>query len=342
LFVLGEMSRRNIPAANQQEPNKKAANSTGSSSANRPLQTFKSQPPVPMDSDDTHWNDQASEWLNLFDEGHSPQLIPNGFHFPANTQPLTTNSLPSSSAGVKQRLSSSSTYEKKKISDAITYGPRFVTIFQSFCKHYGLNIDLKKHLLVLCLENLIEFIKWARENDSQIKWINEMLYENDYLRPEVRNGIVMVLIYTFAATKATIPPSSSSGGSSSDNASDMFTALQDNETGLGIANKFSLKIYNDPFNYLTFLKISISALIDAGVIPDNERQNQPGMTTTTTNRRSKSLVYNAEEVNAFYSIQKQIISLIEVNNQTQARHLVQVMTTHWQLRGKVSETSVLL
>jgi hypothetical protein len=281
-----------------------------------------------MDSDDTHWNDQASEWLNLFDETHSPQLVPNGFHFPANTQALISNHLP----GAKQRLSSSSTYEKKKISDAITYGPRFVTIFQSFCKHYGLNIDLKKHLLVLCLENLIEFIKWARENDNQIKWINEMLYENDYLRPEVRNGIVMVLIYTFAATKATIPPSSSS-----DNASDMFTTLQDNETGLGIANKFSLKIYNDPFNYLTLLKISISALIDAGVIPDNERQNQPGTTTTTTNRRSKSMVYNAEEVNAFYCIQKQIISLLEANNQTEARHLVQVMTTHWQLRGKVSD-----
>lgn len=55
--------------------------------------------------------------------------------------------------------------------------------------------------------------------------------ENDYLRPEVRNGIVMVIVYTFASIKATLAEGL-----------DMFITLQDNESGLGIANRFSLKV----------------------------------------------------------------------------------------------------
>ena len=70
----------------------------------------------------------------------------------------------------------------------------------------------------------------------------------------------MVLIYTFASIKA----------QEGIEGLDMFATFQDSETGLGIANKFSLKIYNDPYSYLSFLKSSVSGLIDAGSIPDNE------------------------------------------------------------------------
>lgn len=51
-------------------------------------------------------------------------------------------------------------------------------------------VDLNRHLFVLCLVNLIDFIKWARQ-PAQVAYINEMLLQNDYLRPEIRNGIVI-------------------------------------------------------------------------------------------------------------------------------------------------------
>ena len=293
----------------------------------------------------THWSD-PNEWINVFNEEHrlSPSLkTPNApqTHYlesnpylrpPPNMIPISSLQMNSSTVAVPSlgKQKSSSGYEKKKVSDAITYGPRFCTIFHAYCKAFNLKIDITKHLLVLCLENLIDFIKWARESDAQIKWINELLYENDYLRPEVRNGIVMVLIYTFASIKATVK-------TTSDNV-DMFTTLQDNDTGLGIANKFSLKIYNDPLNYLTLLKVSISALIDAGVIPDNERQNQPN---TLMTKKTKPVTYSPEELHAYIIIRQRIIKAIEEGNQQEAKHVAQVVTTHWQLRGNVSNYHII-
>ena len=54
----------------------------------------------------------------------------------------------------------------------------------------------------------------------------------------------------------------------------MFLVLQEPDTGLGIVNKTSLKIYNDPFCFFSFLKACMSGLIDAGKLPENERLNQ--------------------------------------------------------------------
>lgn len=206
--------------------------------------------------------------------------------------------------------------DKKKISDALTYGPRFCQIYEKFNKDLHLNIDPSRHLMALCTDYLASFIKWARENNQQIEWISKMLLDNDYLRPEVRNGVVMVLIYTFASIKATKVDKS-----------DMFLTLQDNDQGLGIANKFSLKIYNDPFNYLFFLKTSISALIDAGVIPDNERQNQP--------KKSKLQYTNQEETDSFVKIQKMLLEQLDSGNISAAKKIVNHISNFWQIRGKV-------
>jgi hypothetical protein len=208
---------------------------------------------------------------------------------------------------------------KKKISDAQTYGPRFCAIFDQYQRKCQLNIDIRRHLMALCTEHIITFIKWARESDQQITWISQTLFENDYLRPEVRNGVVMVLIYTFASIKATLEEIG---------LTDMFLTLQDNEQGLGIANKFSLKIYNDPFNYLSFLKTSISGLIDAGLIPDNERQNQP-------KKANKVQYQNKEEIIAFQRIQKVLVELLDHGNNAAAKAMVNHITTFWQHRGKV-------
>lgn len=210
---------------------------------------------------------------------------------------------------------------KKKVSDAIVYGPRFCAIFDAYCKSLNLQIDTSRHLMSLCLDNLIPFIKWARESDSQVSWISNKLLDNDYLRCEVRNGVVMVLIYVFASIKA-----------KGVEGLDMFLTLQDIDTGLGIANRFSLKIYNDPFNYLIFLKTSISSLIDAGAIPDNERVNQP--------KRNKMQLQNKEEIESYHKIQKMIIDLLDSGDVSGAKNLVTKITSYWQIRGKVSMFSI--
>jgi hypothetical protein len=207
---------------------------------------------------------------------------------------------------------------KKKVSDAQVYGPRFCVLYETYCHKNHITMDIRRHLMSLCLENLVPFVKWARENDTQIQWIQNTLLENDYLRPEVRNGVVIVLVYTFASIKASLDPNL-----------DMFITLQDNDQGLGIANKFSLKIYNDPFFYLTFLKTTISALIDAGVLPDNERQNQP--------KRNKIAYQNREELQAFQRIQRMIVEALDSGNVVGAKALVSDVATFWQQRGKVSD-----
>ncbi len=123
--------------------------------------------------------------------------------------------------------------------------------------------DLSKHLLSVCVENLIDFSCWSRESAAHCQWVHETLDENADLRPEVRNGLAMILIYCFSSAQASLQAEA-----------DMFSVLQDAENGMGIVNKTSLKIYNDPFNYFNFLKACISGLIDSGKIPENERQNQ--------------------------------------------------------------------
>lgn len=205
---------------------------------------------------------------------------------------------------------------QQKISDAETYGPRFCQIFRTYSQTLSKPIDTTRHLMALCTDHLISFCKWARESEANITFIRETLLEHDYLRTEVRNGIVMVLIYTFASIKA-----------EGIEGLDMFLTLQDADTGLGIANKFSLKIYNDPYFYLSFLKSSISGLIDAGAIPDNERQNQP--------KRNRVQFENQEELIAFSQLQNAIVTLLDDGNNADTRTMLLQITNYWQQKVKV-------
>lgn len=143
------------------------------------------------------------------------------------------------------------------------FEPKFMEIFDKYCESNGHPVDISKHLVSVCLENLISFCCWARESQARSQWVKLILEDNVDLRPEVRNGLAMVLIYVFSSAQA-----------QQGTDADMFTVLQDAETGMGIVNKTSLKIYNDPFYYFSFIKSCISGLIDAGKIPENERQNQ--------------------------------------------------------------------
>jgi hypothetical protein len=161
------------------------------------------------------------------------------------------------------------------------FEPRFFQVFQSYQSYYKEHysssssqqdgatntpngeIPIRSHLLSLCLEHMIPFCCWARENLAVLNWMKVTLEDNPDLRPEVRNGIAMILMYAFSAAQAKLRVDS-----------DMFITLQDTETGLGIVNKTSLKIYNDPYQYFNFIKTCISGLIDAGKIPENERINK--------------------------------------------------------------------
>jgi hypothetical protein len=262
-------------------------------------------------------DDMSVEWYSLFEPSISTPAQHHGVHndwISTGGAEHLLMSNPTSTAGVNDEVFDPKKM-KKKISDAQIYGPRFCVLFDNYCKKLGITIDIRRHLMSLCFEHLVSFIKWARENDAQVQWIQSTLLENDCLRPEVRNGVVIVLIYTFASIKATLDPNW-----------DMFSTLQDSEQGLGIANKFSLKIYNDPFFYLIFLKTSISALIDAGVLPDNERQNQP--------KRSKVPYQNREEIQSFQRIQKMVIDALDSGNIVGAKGLVADISNFWQQRGK--------
>ncbi len=208
--------------------------------------------------------------------------------------------------------------KQKKISDAVVYGPRFDLLFDSYCAKFDLQIDINEHLMVLCLQHLVTFCSWVRKNDDQITWVSNTLFDYDYLRPEVRNGIVMIIVYTFAAFKARKDP----------HRMDMFTVLQDTKKGMGLANnKLSLKVFKDPFHFLTFLKTSISGLIDAGYIPDNERQNHPKPVNTQN--------VNKEELSAYQEVARLMRDCLSSDNIKGAREMAQNITTHWQREGKV-------
>jgi hypothetical protein len=146
------------------------------------------------------------------------------------------------------------------------FEPRFYTVYQSYLAFFKdtfhQDINPMDHLFALCLDHMIPFCCWARRNASVTNFIKSALEDNADLRPEVRNGISAILIYSFSAAQA-----------KARHDTDMFLSLQDTDRGLGIVNKTSLKIYNDPYQYYNFLKSCITGLIDAGKIPENERVN---------------------------------------------------------------------
>lgn len=148
---------------------------------------------------------------------------------------------------------------KKPVIPTITtiYEPKFFEIFQAYQQHvqqfeptiknYGIQ---NTHLMTLCLNNLLPFSNWAREGSNAL-FIRASLFENPDMRPEVRNGLAMILVYVFAAARANEIRIANPTVNI-----DMFTILMKADTGLGIVNKTSLKIYSDPFGFFNFLKVS--------------------------------------------------------------------------------------
>ena len=113
-----------------------------------------------------------------------------------------------------------------------------------------------QHLLGTCLENVVNFSIFARRNSHCSERIHETLLHNQDLRPELRNGLSMILIYTFAAGQsAQYTQNNNRSQQYGVKSTDMFAVLQDHEFGLGIMHKTALRIYNDPYFYYAFLKV---------------------------------------------------------------------------------------
>ncbi len=79
------------------------------------------------------------------------------------------------------------------------YEPKFLEIFNTYAKFassYEPNLDLSnpasQHLMTLCLNNLLPFSNWARETTTS-SYIRATLFENPDMRPEVRNGLALIL-----------------------------------------------------------------------------------------------------------------------------------------------------
>jgi hypothetical protein len=151
---------------------------------------------------------------------------------------------------------------------------------------------------------MVSFIRWARQSEQHICKLSKLLFHYDYLRPEVRNGIAVILIYTFAAKKALILNQEDPQGAEQD----MFTVLSHTNYGLGITNKLTLRIYSDPWQYFNFIKLVITALIDCGFLPENERVNNGHRIVLPSHVNGQKMKReDLEEFQAFLDV-KQVIT----------------------------------
>jgi hypothetical protein len=173
--------------------------------------------------------------------------------------------------------------EARKDNDLKVFGPKFCQIFDAYQKVTRKAVDFNDHLFIMCCDNLIPFARWCRDDGKC--FIRAVLADHNDLRCEVRNGLATVLVYTFSAMKAAMNKTFKS---------DMFKELSNPATGFNIAHKCSIKIYTDPCNYLSFLKQSLSGLISAGILPDNERVNQQSAI-----RRTVDSVEDTEELRMY-------------------------------------------
>jgi hypothetical protein len=130
--------------------------------------------------------------------------------------------------------------------DIAEFELKFYEIYERYISEAAISVDLSSHLFCICLDQLIMFCVWARKSEEQSDIIHKILNENPDLRPEVRNGLALVLIYTFSSAKK----------KSLGSVRNFFRVLQDSESGLGIVNKTSLRNHNDPFQYLAFIKVN--------------------------------------------------------------------------------------
>lgn len=211
----------------------------------------------------------------------------------------------------KEPLRASSTNEEY---DDQTFKTRFLHIYNAYVEQAcPEGVGSGSHLLVTCLEQMICFCTWARSTNQTQTWIFSTLLHSADLRPELRNGLAMILMYTFAAAKA----------DALKNGSDMFTVVMDADYGLGIIHKTSLRVYNDPYFFFNFLKMTMTGLIECGALKENERISQ-------SNPKTRRKHYEVESECLAFEEMKQMVAQLAKENLTSLKSKVEDIVTAWQ------------
>lgn len=211
--------------------------------------------------DDWNAENDSMEMSSVFPDGSSGQSNPNNpaYQYVFNNDGSVADGQDGDTI-ISQRSNAMATSSAKRHAIptiATIYEPKFFEIYQVY-QQYVLQTETEnfnqnlhqQHLMTLCLNNLLPFSNWARDS-SNAQWIRATLFENPDMRPEVRNGLAMIIVYVFAAGKAADMRTNGGQGLNVD----MFTVLMKADSGLGIVNKTSLKIYSDPHGYFNFVKV---------------------------------------------------------------------------------------
>ncbi|RYG95801.1 hypothetical protein EON65_55395 [archaeon] len=156
----------------------------------------------PLDLFDiTHWNHADEHMLINSDFTTNLKQLSNSnpiYRVPSAEMTTDTSDiiLPRSAAN-----SQNSIQMRKNVIPTIAtiYEPKFFEIFQAYqsyvsIHHSAINNAMasQQHLMTLCLNNLLVFSQWAREGDNA-QYVRSTLFENPDMRPEVRNGLALIL-----------------------------------------------------------------------------------------------------------------------------------------------------
>ena len=154
------------------------------------------------DIDDDMREAMEDIFIDLADTATVPLNLPSQVPL-VSTTTKCTNSLDY----ISQNLNPSIGNNVNKYAAGPLYEQEFLEIWLAFtrsetCRIAPMtSIDPSRHLMSTCLENLIPFCRWARDAANH-EWIRSKLDYDGSLRPKVRNGLALILIYVFASGQA--------------------------------------------------------------------------------------------------------------------------------------------
>lgn len=246
------------------------------------------------------------------------------------------------------------------------YEEKFFQLFTEYAQDNNVQIEeirwKEEMLLVLCLKHIIPFLTWIRRSTSQIQHVKSLFLNHTDLRPEVRNGLLVILIHTFAAVKAkyfnedNALKKSTEGTSSSQylvteelHEENMVSILQHPTKGLNISFQSIFKIIHDRHQFIAFLKNIILGLIELNLIPKNTRQklilptssegNIAISSRTAKDPSDENLVTNQEEYLAYLSLNSWLMTeLADERNEAKihvVRKIIQRFCGYWAMHSKV-------
>ena len=193
---------------------------------------------------------------------------------------------------------------------------------------------LTRHFFCLCLDHVVPFSKWLRQSVAHLLWVQTTLQHHFELRPEFRNGLIMIFIHTFATMKAIHV--NRSNGKQLKNPSlneNMVTILQSATKGLNISFQTIFKVAYDRSSQLTILKNVVLELIELNVIPKYvQRREKEGKKNNAEFKKKVEL-----ELLAFKHLQ--IIMKENLEEKEESKNFLQTIQNvcnYWAMHSKVS------